>query len=93
MAGATTRTHIVIPKDLVASIDRLVGRRRRSEFLVEAAAEKLARLHRAEVLERAAGSLADVDIPGWETSEAAEEWVRAGRRMDDARLLRQEDTT
>ena len=75
----------------MASIDRLVGRRRRSEFLVQAAAEKLARLRRAELLEQAAGSLADVDIPGWETSEAAAEWVRAGRRADDAQWLDQRD--
>jgi hypothetical protein len=26
-----------------------------------------------------AGSLADVDIPGWDASEAAAEWVRALR--------------
>jgi len=86
MPGATVRMHIVMPTELVASIDRLVGRRGRSHFLVEAAAEKLARFQLAKLVEDAAGSLADVDIPGWETSEAAAEWVRASRRADDARL-------
>ena len=85
---ATMRTHVVMPKDLVASIDRLVGRRHRSRFLAEAAAEKLARIQLREVAEQAAGSLAGVDIPGWETSESAAEWVRASRRADDARLHR-----
>ena len=85
MAGANVRTHVVIPQDLVASVDRLVGRRRRSAFFAEAAAEKLARLRLIEAAERAAGSLADVDIPGWETPESTVEWIRASRRADDAR--------
>ena len=29
-----------------------------------------------------AGSLADVDIPGWESSEAAERWVETLREAD-----------
>jgi hypothetical protein len=81
MPGATVRIHVVMPTNLVASIDQIVGRRRRSQFLVEAAAEKLARLQLAQLVEDAAGSLADVDIPGWETSESAAEWcTRAAAR-------------
>ena len=38
--------------------------------------------------EKAGGSLEHVDIPGWETSESAAEWVRALRRFDDERLGR-----
>ena len=86
MSQATIRTHVLVPQDLVASVDRLVGRRRRSAFFAEAAAEKLARLRLAEAAEQAAGSLASVDVPGWETPEAASEWVRASRAADDARL-------
>jgi hypothetical protein len=78
------RTHVVIPQDLVAAVDRLVGRRRRSAFFAEAAAEKLARLHLAAVAEQAAGSLASVAVPGWETPDAASAWVRASRQADDA---------
>jgi hypothetical protein len=36
----------------------------------------------------AEGSLADVDIPGWGTSEEAAAWVRASRKVDDDRLRR-----
>lgn len=86
MSQTTVRTHLVVPQDLVASVDRLVGRRRRSAFFAEAAAEKLARLRLAEAAEQAAGSLASVDVPGWETPEAASAWVRASRQADDARL-------
>ncbi len=86
MSTETIRTHVVIPKDLVASVDELVGRRARSKFFADAAAEKLARARLSRLARSVAGSLAAVDIPGWESSEAAEEWVRASRRADDKRL-------
>jgi hypothetical protein len=35
-----------------------------------------------ELFDRVAGSLADVDIPGWESSEAAEKWVERSRAGD-----------
>jgi metal-responsive CopG/Arc/MetJ family transcriptional regulator len=79
---------VVLPEELVQSIDRLVGRRKRSEFVAEAVAEKVARLRLIEATEEAAGSLANVDIPGWATSEEAAAWVRASRKMDDDRLRR-----
>ena len=88
MAAETVRTHVVMPKEIVRTIDDLVGRRARSKFLAEAAQEKLRRLRQRQALEKVAGSLRDVDIPGWETPEAAAEWVRKGREDADARLAR-----
>ncbi len=35
-----------------------------------------------ESFDRMAGSLATVDIPGWESSEAAERWVEEQRKGD-----------
>jgi metal-responsive CopG/Arc/MetJ family transcriptional regulator len=85
MTRETMRTHVVVPKDLVASVDELVGKRARSKFFADAAAEKLARTRLSRLARSVAGSLADVDIRGWESSEAAQEWVRASRRADDRR--------
>lgn len=79
------RTHIVIPTDLVSSVDRLVGRRARSRYVVEAVEEKLARERRAKILTAAAGALAGDAIPEWDDSTA---WVRSSRARDDARLDR-----
>ena len=50
-------------------------------------AEKPARRQLIRTAEKVAGSLADTDIPGWEASESAVEWVRALRRADDLRLV------
>ena len=79
-----TRAHVVMPKDVVERIDALVGPRRRSEFVVEAVQKELTRRNRSEMGRRPAGSLADVDIPGWESSEAAAEWVHQLRYHPEA---------
>jgi metal-responsive CopG/Arc/MetJ family transcriptional regulator len=76
------RAHIVMPTELVEEIDAQVGPRRRSRFVQEAVEEKLRRQRLQTSLAEMAGSLADVDIPGWETQESAAEWVRALRRGD-----------
>jgi hypothetical protein len=43
-------------------------------------------LHQQRALRKVAGSLRDVDTPGWETPNAASEWVAKGRVADDERL-------
>jgi len=74
------RVHIMLPDSLLEEIDAQVGPRKRSQFIQEAVSEKLARQCRDEAFERIVGSLKDVDIPGWETPEAAAQWVRDQRR-------------
>jgi hypothetical protein len=68
------------PKDLVARIDRELGPRRRSEFVAEPLREKFDRCGLLETMEAAIGSLADLDVPGWETPESTRAWARAQRR-------------
>ena len=80
------RTHILIPKDLIEAVDVLVGPRGRSTFFAEAAKHELARRRLAETAADAAGALANIDVPGWETPEKAAEWVRALREEDNERL-------
>jgi metal-responsive CopG/Arc/MetJ family transcriptional regulator len=80
------RAHVVVPEELVREVDQLVGSRKRSQFFADAVREKLARVKLVEAARKAAGSLADVDIPGWESSEAAAAWVRASRQADEQRL-------
>lgn len=79
------RTHLVIPPDLLEDVDRLVGSRRRSQFVTAAIEEKVQRVKLAAAARKAAGSLSDVPIPGWESSAEAAEWVGALRRADERR--------
>jgi metal-responsive CopG/Arc/MetJ family transcriptional regulator len=79
------RIHVVIPDDIIRRIDALVGPRNRSRYIADAVLEKLKRDELLQAAEQMAGSLADADIPGWETSEAAARWVHDLRySVDDA---------
>jgi hypothetical protein len=63
-----------MPRELVAEIDALVGKRSRSRFLVDAASQELRRLRQLKALKRAAGSWSDQDHP--ELRSGAASWVR-----------------
>ena len=76
------RTHVVLPREVVEAVDRLVGHRRRSQFMAEAVQEKLRRENLKAALDATAGSLKDADIPHWATPEQTSAWVRELRRED-----------
>ncbi len=88
MENERVRAHIMMPRELVAEVDELVGERRRSQFVVEAVRERLARARRDKVLKETAGILKDADYPHWATPEKTSAWVRAQRRLDDESLQR-----
>jgi hypothetical protein len=81
---STRRAHIVIPEPLVSEIDRLVGRRGRSEFLTRAAEKELRRLQQIQALENLAGAWKDKDHP--ELRTGASSWVRKLRKESEGRL-------
>ncbi len=94
----TMRTHVLLPRDVIEAVDRLVGQRRRSQFLADAAREKLARddetrkrQERAALARKLFGSLVGRSIPEWDTPESTREWIRAGRGARDERIDRERD--
>ena len=82
------RTHVILPEDLVKSVDALAGKGKRSQFIEEAVREKLRidALHAA--LEATAGALSAKDHPHWDTPEKVAAWVRESRQQDDKRIDR-----
>ena len=80
----TKRTYIVIPQQLVARIDIIVGKRGRSKFLTQAAEKELMRLRQLKAIEAAAGSWKDKDHP--ELKQGAAKWVDKLRREDERRF-------
>jgi Arc/MetJ-type ribon-helix-helix transcriptional regulator len=70
------RAHVVLPEKLLMEIDARVGQRKRSEFIQEAIEEKLKYLGRVEAYSRFAGSIADGEVPEWDTRESTEAWLR-----------------
>jgi hypothetical protein len=83
--SAKRRVHVVMSEELLQEIDELVGRRGRSRFLEEAAAERLQRLRRIEAFERVIAE-PTVGIPEWETRESTAEWLREIRKGWGERL-------
>src|SRR5438270_599095 len=81
------RAHLIIPEDLLREVDALVGNRKRSDFFVEAAREKVDRLKLQRAAHELAGFLKGVDTPEWETPEATSDWVRSLRRENDERAF------
>jgi metal-responsive CopG/Arc/MetJ family transcriptional regulator len=77
------RAHVVLPEDLVAEVDRIAGKRKRSEFIEEAVRERVRREKLRDVLKRAAGSMNPADYPEWSTPEKTSKWVHDMRRADD----------
>ena len=77
--GKTMHGCVSLDRELIAPIDQMVGEEWRDRFVAEAVREQIRRRQIA-ALEAMAGSLADVDIPGWETPESTVEWGRRQRR-------------
>lgn len=76
-------THIGLPEELLAQIDALVGKHKRSEFITEVLEKGLRRRRRMEMADEMMDSLKEADIPGWETAESIDQWVHAQRKWPD----------
>lgn len=63
IAMNTRRTHVIIPNQLVAEIDGLVGKRGRSQFLVQAATVEVKRQRQLAALKAATGAWNEADHP------------------------------
>jgi hypothetical protein len=84
MARSTRRAHVVLPEELVAEIDRIVGSRGRSAFLADLARREIKRRHLLEVFKREEPLWKDEDHP--ELKDGAAEWVRKMRAEAETRF-------
>lgn len=77
---ATTRTHVLLPAEVLREIDALVGQRGRSAFLAEVAQQ--------EVRRRKLLAILDGEVPAWkardhpELKRGAAAWVSKMRRSE-----------
>ncbi len=82
------KTHLAIPEDLVAEVDRIAGKRRRSLFITEATREKLSKVLFMKVLEETSGAWSDRNHPELKTAKSVENYVRKKRQSYGKRLKR-----
>ncbi|NYF78233.1 hypothetical protein HDF17_000520 [Granulicella arctica] len=79
----TLRAHIVLPQELIEEIDRVVGPRGRSAFLVETAQAELRRRRLLSFLHSKGPVWKDADHP--ELAAGTATWVRTMRQENEAR--------
>ena len=80
----TRRAHVILPIDVVADIDKLVGKRGRSAFLTEIAQREIKIRRQREVLRETAGAWKSEDHP--DLAQGAAAWVRQIRGLDNRRF-------
>ncbi|HEY3081930.1 MAG TPA: type II toxin-antitoxin system VapB family antitoxin [Chloroflexota bacterium] len=80
------RTHVVIDDEVMREVDRIVGPRRRSEFIEQALREKLQHERQDWAVEALAGALKGGTPEYWSTPDRVVEWIRERRRLDQARI-------
>ena len=84
---ATTRTHVILPAEVVREIDALVGKRGRSAFLAEVARQEVTRRKLLAILDRPGPVWRSEDHP--ELKHGAAAWVSKMRREEErARRVR-----
>ena len=86
--AATARAHIVLPAELLDQIDCLVGKRKRSQFIVEALEERLRRQRLMKAVEDVIASEPVEGPPEWATPESSAQWVHDLRREESNREKR-----
>jgi hypothetical protein len=86
MSTTRTRTHVVLPAELVAQIDELVGARGRSRFIAEAAEQRLQRERQRRALEIGFGAWKDEDHPELNGPDGTVGWVRRLREETTRQL-------
>jgi Arc/MetJ-type ribon-helix-helix transcriptional regulator len=83
---ATTRTHVVLPEELLKGIDALVGKRGRSAFLAEVAAREVKRRNLMALLSDPEPAWKSEDHP--ELKHGAAAWVSNMRKADDKHRMK-----
>jgi hypothetical protein len=74
----------VLPLEIIADIDKLVGKRGRSAFLAEVARDEIQRRQQRNALRAAKGAWKDEDHP--ELKDGAAAWVNEMRTESEIRF-------
>ena len=82
------KTHVMFPSELLMAIDKTVGGRKRSKFIVEASKKKLEELQVQEALEVAAGCWKDEKHPDLRTQQDIRTHLKKIRDLTEKRIKR-----
>ncbi len=82
------KAHLILPRKLLLEMEKHVSPRKRSEFIADAAWEKLQRLRLERALEKAAGAWTDKNHPDLTSPAAVKRYLRGLRSQFTQRLAR-----
>ncbi|MFZ5596417.1 MAG: hypothetical protein ACOY31_05325 [Bacillota bacterium] len=82
---STRLTPIRLPVDLLSDLDKYVGKRQRSKFVIQATKKELIKLKQKKALQSASGIFNDKDYPQFAGEEDVSSWVRKLREETEAR--------
>jgi hypothetical protein len=88
MKAAKIKTHIIFPAELLDAIDKTIGGRKRSKFIVEAAKEKLEEIKFQQALEVAAGCWKDENHLDLESRKDIRNYLQKLRKIAEKRIKR-----
>ncbi len=80
------KTHILFPKPLLRRIDKVAGIGRRSQFVIAATLDKLARIQFSHALKNAAGSWSAGRHPSLKNQSGVNRLLQKLRRKTNTRL-------
>jgi metal-responsive CopG/Arc/MetJ family transcriptional regulator len=83
-----TKTHLVLPVEILEEVDQIAGKKKRSLFIAEATREKLEREQFLRTLDETKGAWTDKNHPELKTKKDVERYVREKRRSYRERLKR-----
>lgn len=81
----TRLTPVRFPVELLNEIDRFIGERQRSKFIIDAARKELIKLKQKKALKITAGVFKAEDYPEFGSPEGVSAWVRKLREETEAR--------
>lgn len=82
---STKLTPIRLPVDLLSDLDKHVGERQRSKFIIQATKKELIKLKQKKALQSVSGIFKDKDYPEFAGAEEVSSWVRKLREETEAR--------
>lgn len=86
--GIKARAHVIVEEEVLKDIDRLVGKKKRSSFITNAAKKELQRLNQISTLKKLKGAWKDEDHPEMKGKNGSYKRVRK-LRQEDEKILRE----
>lgn len=82
------KTQVVFPEDMLKVLDKIVPRKKRSEFIVQAIQKEVERIYFGEILKEVAGAWSDENHPDLNKQQDVNRYLRRIRLSTNERIAR-----